>query len=216
MMVLEDYYGLIPSENRQKPNFLAVLGVILQPMIDAQAEMAALPQKFDIDYAVGGQLDFTGEWIGFSRYLPQPITDVYFSFDTPELGFDEGVIWSPGDPLEGLVRLDDETYRIMLKTKVAANYWDGSLGDAERVLALALIEYPLTHVFIEDNFDMSIDIGITGTVPSMLFQKLIEGDYLPLRPAGVMLNAVNIDPGPFFGFDTQNYNISGFDTGVLS
>lgn len=213
-MALEDYTKLVTSEHADQPDFLAVLAATLQPFVDCQTLLASLPTKFDVDLAKGRQLDVVGQWVGLGRQLALPISGVYFSFDVPGLGWDEGVWKGPFDPTEGVVSLDDDTYRLMLYAKIAANIWDGTLEQAERILANIFAgSSPGTHIFIEDNTDMSINLGISGVLPSALFQGLITSGYFEVRPAGVRINNVFIAPGPFFGFDTENYNIAGWDVG---
>lgn len=216
MATLNDYLSLVTSEHADKPNFIAFLSALLQPTVDNINVVATLPTLFDVDTAVGQQLDFVAQWIGFSRALAEPIAGVYFSLDTVGVGLDEGVWFDPFDPTEGVVLLDDGTFRIMLYAKIAANMWSGSLEDAEKILAEVFVGFPNTHVFIEDNFDMSITIGVTGVLPSALFQALLEQGYFTVKPEGVRIAAVNIGPGPFFGLDNENYNISGLDVGTFT
>lgn len=211
--VLTDYTNRVTSEHDTQPNFMAVLAAVLQPLVDGQNLLESLPAKFDVDVALGAQLDVVGQWVGIGRKLSVPIAGVYFAFDTPGLGWDEGVWKGPFDPSEGVISLDDATYRLMIYAKIAANIWDGTLEQAEQILANIFASSPGTHVFIEDNTDMSINIGVSGVLPSALFRGLITSGYFELRPAGVRINNVFIAPGPFFGFDTENYNIAGWDVG---
>lgn len=184
MSALEDYTDLVPSGNANQPNFLAVLGVCLQPFVDMQNVLASAPGLLDLDVASGDQLDVIGEWVGITRRLSVPITGVYFAFDTPGVGFDEGVWFSGGDPAEGVVMLDDVTYRQMILAKIASNTWDGSLGDANVKLLEA---FPGADVQLRDNFDMTETFILSGTAPSLLFEQLVDQGYIELRPAAVNL-----------------------------
>ncbi|WP_442857281.1 phage head spike fiber domain-containing protein [Burkholderia sp. PAMC 28687] len=77
--------------------------------------------------------------------------------------------------------------------------------------------YPTgTYVFIVDNGDMTIDYGIAGTLPSAVFLALLRGGYIPLKPEAVHINGYytpSVTNTPLFGFDTENFYISGFDVG---
>lgn len=216
MATISDYTKHITSEHDDKPRFLATLGALLQGVIDCNNSFMQFPAKFDLDTAIGQQLDYIGQWVGFSRTLVTPIPDVLFSFDTPGVGFDEGSIDGPGNPATGIILLDDETYRLMLYLQIQSNSWDGSMQQAESILAAALVNFPDTHIFIQDNMDMSMFVGVVGTLPSRLFQALLAGGYFNLRPAAVQLAGVLVAPGPIFGFDVENYNISGFDVGTIT
>ncbi|MCV5580141.1 DUF2612 domain-containing protein, partial [Escherichia coli] len=57
--------------------------------------------------------------------IVEPISGVYFSWDTDGLGYDQGIWQGPYDPDSGYTTLSDETYRIILKAKIAINNWDG-------------------------------------------------------------------------------------------
>ena len=80
--------------------------------------MTAFITEFDIDEAIGVQLDILGKWIGRTRVVSQPISGIYFSFDTDGLGFDQGVWQGPYDPDAGFTNLSDETYESSSKQKL--------------------------------------------------------------------------------------------------
>ncbi len=215
MADLTDYTGLITSEHNQRPKFMAVVEALAQPMIDLMNLLGAMPGKFDLDHAVGVQLDDVGRWVGISRSVATPLTGVYFSFDTPGVGFDQGNWKGPFDPDAGLTLLDDDTYRLVLRAKIGANHWDGTLEAT--VTILNSIFNVGTYVFIQDNQDMSMTIGVAGNVPSAVFLALLEGGYIPLKPEGVRVNFVivtSVDSAPIFGFDMDNDLVAGFDTGA--
>lgn len=182
MSDLTDYSSLVISEHADKPNFMAVLATIVQPLVDGQNVLESLTMLFDLDIATGDQLDTVGQWVGLSRSLSVPITGVYFAFDTVGVGFDEGVWFVSGDPAEGVVSLDDSTYRLMLLAKIAVNTWDGSLGDANAKLLAA---FPGADVFLQDNMDLTETFILSGTAPSKLFAQLVSQGYIELKPAGV-------------------------------
>lgn len=217
MAQLTDYLDLIPPANSDKPNFLAFLSAMVQPFVDEINVLEGVPLKFDLDVAQGMQLDVVGEWVGLSRILAVPISGVYFSFDTSGVGFDQGLWLGPSDPTEGVVTLDDETYRNFLYIKIAANHWNGSLGDAQRILAEVFQSQTGTLFFIQDNFDMTMTIGIAGVLPSELFIALLQDRYIFLKPAAVGIREViitSVDGDSLFGFDNDNPYIQGFDEGA--
>lgn len=94
MADIEDFLRLIPPEHRDKSKFVATVKLWLQPFVDNINLLDSLPGLFDLDTAVGQQLDFVGQWVGLTRYINEPL-DVFFSFDIEGLGFDEGV-WYQG------------------------------------------------------------------------------------------------------------------------
>jgi hypothetical protein len=211
-----DYTELITSQHRDKPKFRDLVGAVSGCFSDISALHLDLVGKFDIDTAVGDQLDIIGKWVGLSRKIRAALL-VYFSFDTAGLGFDEGNIQGPFDPSTGLVSLDDETYRVMLKARIGANHWDGTMPALSAVYSRAFAGTGAT-VFAVDNQDMSMDFYIVGSEPSALMAELLKGGYFPLKPAGVRINGYtkpSVAGAPLFGFDIQNEKISGFDTGAI-
>lgn len=215
MADIKDYTGLITSEHNQKPKYMAVVESICQPMVDGINFLADLPFDFDLDQAIGVQLDAVGEWVGISRHISIPLAGVYFSFDIAGIGFDQGVWKGPFDPDTGLTTLDDETYRLLIKAKIGANHWDGTLEGSAAILNSIFDSN--THVFIEDHQDMSITIGVSGTIPSPVFLALLSGGYIPIKPESVRVSisiVTTVDGSPLFGFDMNNQYVAGFDTGA--
>ena len=142
---------------------------------------------------------------------------MYFSLDTVGLGLNEGYLRGPFDPLDGLTSLDDSLYRTMLRIKIAANHWDGSLAQAQSILAQVLSASEDTYLMVIDNFDMSISIGVAGVIPGAVFISLLQ-DYFTLLPAAVQIRSLVVtgeDGAPLFGLDCDNAYIAGLDVGAL-
>jgi hypothetical protein len=212
---LTDYTSLITSEHQSAPRFMAMVSVLAQWAVDRRNLLASIPALYDIDTAIGQQLDRVGEWVGISRNLSLPLTGVYFSLDTTGLGFDQGTWLGPFDPTTGLVSLPDYQYRILLYATIAANNWDGTVPSAYD--AWNTIFAPLGYsILIADNQDMTMNVVLVGPSPDAVTLALFTGGYLNLRPAGVGITNYYLPsvPGsPVFGMDVQNSAIAGFDTG---
>ncbi len=123
--VMSKYTDLITNYHAGKPLFNQHVDLSTRPLTDVSTALGSLITAFDIDTAVGVQLDILGEWIGRARYVSVPISGIYFSLDTDGLGFDQGVWQGPYDPDSGYTALSDETYRVILKAKIAINSWNG-------------------------------------------------------------------------------------------
>ncbi|WP_144156567.1 DUF2612 domain-containing protein [Paraburkholderia sp. BCC1885] len=213
---LSQYTSLITSEHNEKPRFMAMVSLLGQWAVDRQNMLASIPGLFDIDDAVGQQLDWVGQWVGVSRNLSIPLTGVYFSFDTSGLGFDQGTWLGPFDPTTGLVSLPDNAYRTLLYAVIAANNWDGTVPGA--YTAWNTIFEPLGYsILIEDGQDMTMTVALIGPTPDAVTLALFTGGYLNLRPAGVGITfyyTQSVPDVPIFGFDAENSSISGFDVGA--
>lgn len=215
MADITKYTDRITSEHNRQQDFMAVVEVLAKPMVDLQNLLGSMPGKFDLDAAVDAQLDDVGLWVGISRNVPVPLAGVYFSFDIDGLGFDQGNWKGPFDPDTGLTRLDDDTYRLVIRAKIGANHWDGTLGSSKAILDS--IFGGGTFVFIQDNQDMTMTIGIAGKIPSAVFLALLANGIIPLKPEGVGVKftiVTSVDGAAIFGFDVQNDLIAGFDVGA--
>jgi len=214
---LENYLARITSEHSPQPKFMGVVAAVLQPLVDLANAQSALPDDFDLDLAIGAQLDIVGVWVGQSRNLPLPILGVYFSLDDPLVGFDLGVWKGPFDPSSGVTSLPDEQYRTLLRAKIALNSWDGTIPQSNAIWEKVFAGTG-TKVFTFDNNDMTMQIVLGGTVvPDALTQALFSQAYLQLKPEGVRQLAVlriSVLGAPAFGFDFQTGAIGGFDNGA--
>jgi len=213
---MSEYTDLITSQHADKPKFRALVEASTQPLFEAGEAAYSMSQAFDLDVAVGAQLDVLGQWVGLSRFVPVTITGVYFAFDTAGLGWEQGVWRGPFDPVEGLSRLDDETYRLMIRAKIGANHWDGTLTGWQQIMDQVFGNTD-TVVFAVDHQDMSMSVHFAGEAPSTLFAGLIRSGALPLKPAGVRIAGYFVSSqfgSPFFGFDITSPYIAGWDQGA--
>lgn len=213
MADITDYTGKITSQHADKSKFMQMVEVVAQCYLDAAQVAASLSSAFDLDTAINAQLDNVGEWVGITRNIDTPLTNVYFALDTDGLGFDQGAWKGPFDPDTGITSLDDETYRTLIRARIGANRWDGTLGESKAILDLVFSDD--TFVFIQDNQDMTITVGVTGAQPSALELALLTGGHIPIKPQSVGVNyyIVPTNDGPLFGFDVNNQYIAGFDQG---
>jgi hypothetical protein len=210
------YTSLITSKHNQKPKFMDMVANVAQPFADNVAVVQSLYQKFDIDVAVGDQLDKVGEWIGASRQISVPLTGVYFSLDDPLLGFDQGVWFNSFNPVSGVTFLDDEGYRTLLRARIANNRWSGSIEDAYAIWDTAFAGTGV-GILIQDYGNMHMLMALTGAIPNAVTLALFRGGYLNIKPAGVKIDGYltpSVDDAPYFGFDVDNAFIAGFDTGA--
>ena len=88
---MSKYTDLITSAHNQKEKFVKTVDISTSPYESIQNILNNLINKYDIDLAVGDQLDTVGIWVGIGRYLPLPLEGVYFTWDTT---IDEG--WDAG------------------------------------------------------------------------------------------------------------------------
>ena len=221
---MSKYTDLITNYHRGKPLYVDHVDLSTQPLTDTSQAMVGLISAFDIDEAIGVQLDVLGEWIGRSRIVSQPISGVYFSLDTDGLGWDQGVWQGPYDPDAGFTSLSDDTYRIVLKAKIAINNWNGQNDTLPPILEAALDGAGL-KMQIVDNQDMTISVWVFPetdiSLVSLELIAAIKQGYLTVKAAGVWAGDIQtpsiLTPSVgtrFFGFDMDNEFIAGFDDGA--
>ena len=203
MANVADYTSLITSEHNTRPNFMAVVGTLLQGPTDIINVEASFSELFDLDTAVGQQLDTVGAWIGLSRYVATPLTGVFFSYNTPGLGWNQGVWKGPFDTGVGVTRLDDGTYRLFLRAKIQANKWDGTIAGYTAAMDIVFAGTGTT-VTVVDRQDMTMDVVIAGTTPTPIQLALISQGYLGLKPVTVRVNGYytsSVSGNPVFAFN---------------
>ena len=106
------YTELIAGAHFEKPKYSRFIYEITEPLNIARKRLALLYENFDVDTAVGVQLDAIGVRVGISRHLPMKLIGIYFALDDVDgVGFDRGVWKGKYDPDDGIDSLDDETYR---------------------------------------------------------------------------------------------------------
>ena len=208
------YADLITGQHRDQPKFMATVAALCRPLADIANAAEGLPPRFDLDKAMGDQLDIIGLWVGVGRHLEEPLTGIYFALDTSGVGFDDGIWMGPYDPDTGVTALPDDPYRTLIRARIANNQWDGSIPNARRFLASL---FPANTVLIQDHGDMSLSYALLGPVPDAVTWALLTGGYLDLKPAGVRVSGYvmpSIHGSPLFGFDAETGAVAGFDAGA--
>lgn len=209
------YLGKITSGHARAPDFRATIDALTSPLVALGAALERMRRVFDLDTAVGVQLDDVGLWAGRSRKLKLALTNVYFAWETNGLGWGDGVWKGLYDPETGLVSLPDDIYRTLLKAKVAANAWDGTRDGAYDIWEAAFGDQG-SIILIQDNQDMSIGIGIAGIPSSVVLEALLVQGYIPLKPAGVRVSWYAITPDgaeSIFAWDCDSAALAGWGNG---
>lgn len=213
MATINDYLNLLTSAWRDKPNFTAMVSSDVSISVRVQellTEMAVA--LFDVDTAIGDQLDIIGKWAGISRDVNIPIDGVYFSWDGAfNIGWEYGV-WRPVLDPTSVTILPDDVYRTLIRAKIAANRWDGTTTNAYEIWSII---FPDVNILIVDHQDMSYDIGFVGGIIDSLTLALVRGGYLPLKPEGVRVNVIYtpVNDGPLFGWDLDSDFVQGWEDG---
>lgn len=182
------YIGILTSQYvktaTNSPKLNAFLQAMLQKFDAVSQLLVELDTSLDLDAAVGDQLDMLGSTVGASRIV----------------GFQPTGSVSP--------ILDDTTYRLYIKAKIAQNQWDGTLPSLYPIWSSL---FPSGNIVIIDNQNMTASITLTGAFTSII-QDLITNGYIVPRPEGVLYTYV-FGVLPFFGFGSSPGFIAGFGEG---
>lgn len=177
------YPSLVTSYN-QKPKFLAMIQALTSGLWELEQLASIVPTFYNIDTAVGQQLDVLGQWIGFSRILS--ISKQWFSFNEPYEGFDLGEWYVFGDVPYETVTLTDQLYRIVLKAKILVNNFNGTKPQFITILnqLFTLDKPPFTVTQISP---MNVVVNINGEINQVIFFLLTQNVF-NLTPMGVNIS----------------------------
>lgn len=191
MTTTAGYLDLITSEHREKQKFVATVTASVSPFAKIQQVLNSLPREFDVDTAIGVQLDIVALWVGVTRTVGIPIDGYYFTWDDlVQDGWDNGVWKGIGDPDAGFVVLPDDLYRSLIKAKIQANHWKGDIAGAYDIINEALSVDGA--VKIVDNQNMTMTVQVQANVLPAVEKAIVMQGYLPIKPAGVKATYVTV------------------------
>lgn len=169
MADIERYLNRIEIQHRLRPKFIALATDLLERLDSAHDIMKQVPSLYNVNTAVGEQLDKIGEMIGIIRK------------DIPEL--------VPGITPEDIE--DDELFRTIILSKIAQDNWDGTnegLNEIWETTAARSFE-----IVLKDNQNMSIDVTIMGDVDDAV-ATLLDNEYIVPKPMGVSIDTfIHVD-----------------------
>lgn len=212
MASTDDYVALVTSAYASDPQFIEVVRLVTSVQVRVQNLVESFITLFDVDTAVGDQLDIVGKWAGISRNVSIPATGIFFSWDDVyTLGWDFGV-WQ-GDLNDNTISvLPDSAYRTLIKGKIAANQWNGTTEGAYQIWDSI---FTGVTILIQDHQDMSYDLILVGGIVDNLTLSLLVNGYIPLKPEGVRVNSyyIPVNTGPIFAWDVESTYLAGWDEG---
>ena len=106
--------------------------------------------------------------------------------------------------------LNDASYRILLKARIAQNQWQGTIDELQGIWARL---FPGGQISVIDSQNMSANVILTGAFTSIMIDLIVNGYIVP-RPEGVLYNYL-FPVLPAFGTDQNTAYIGGPDRGHL-
>lgn len=182
------YLNLITSEYATKPKFKAWVDVLLTPFLDSINLNDSIKKSFDLNTAVGVQLDTLGKILVQSRQMNFQPTD-------------------GSSPI-----LNDYYYRMILKAKVIKNQWKGTITDFYTFWNVLFEGQPL-QIYLIDNQEMKPAIVVWSSQVTPMVQDFLSHNLIVPKPAGLGLTVRRVDNEGIFGFYGTEF--TGFDTGTF-
>ncbi len=183
--IVNYYANLLILQYHEKPKAFATIQTLVRPVIMDQLPVA-VQNAFDVDTAVGVQLDVIGKYVGVSRTA--------YDFIGP-------------------ITLDDADFRTMIKIGIIKNGFGSSLAEIQQLLFQffegALLVFDFQNMRMGYFFDSAI-----GSRP--LAEVFVKSEFLPKPMGvqlAALIYAPNIDN--LFGFRTYElppFNTSPFNT----
>ena len=202
---LQAYYSnLLIIQFNQKPKAIGTIQALAGAAIASNIEYQ-VKNDFNLETAVGAQLDIIGDKVGVSRIAPVSLaTPDFFSMvdsDAPSIflnGFASSDLpivipawyWYGAIPITAMWSMDDDTYRKAIKYTIALNGLDYSLfGIWEMVSDHAVSGFNST-TYVEFTEDGAVPMAVRcdiyqNGVTDLLVKYIIATKSLPI-PTGVL------------------------------
>lgn len=219
----ENYYAdLLIAQYKDKPKAVTTIKGI-QEILNTLIIAKEVENGFNVETAVGKQLDTLGKYIGVDRFYNgfiiddldliyttnNSLSEIYYIASTDEPP-DLSLTINPNN-LTATSILSDNIYRALLKLKIQLNYSNGSQYDIDNIcnslfagLLFATTENDMTIVFY------------VNLVLQFLFEVALAKNIIP-KPMGVGVQALLLQEAPFFAMtnyksDFLTDEVVGFST----
>lgn len=219
-----DYYAdLIILQYNGKPKAKATIELIAQQLL-CDGVMFDVRDGFDVETAVGKQLDMLGKIVGVDRYYLGQVgfIDNTFGFtdydesDDGQQGFSDysdydtkvGTMLQYIDVVSSSQMLSDEDFRLLLKLKIVCN----NINYSQKSIDAALFDKFGTDLILSTMNDMNITYFANPALGAIL-DVLIEKDLLP-RPMTIGINVIKSEVEEY-AFSDYSSNISNLESDDL-
>lgn len=220
MALVDETVNLLIKQYWEKPKAKAEIELQASSWETTRAFLDALDPAFDLDNAIGAQLDVLGRIVGISRSVPDVIPKVYFGFsinpnnegfaskfDPMRIG---GPFYSKFSSAFTDLQLGDNDYRFFIRIKAALNRAAGYVS-SDRYISIqdVVLSAFEGRAYVVDNLDMTLTLYVSSVI-SLDRLRLIQALNLLPKPQGVRYKVIiQAEPGLTFGF-SNNVLSQGF------
>lgn len=222
--IVQAYQDLLIIQYNDKPKARATIALLAEQLL-AGGLYWNVQDAFNIDTAVGKQLDILGKYIGVDRFFTGDIfPDDAFAFsdaetsplsvskgfvDAEDITLPTGIFLGTQDVIAPQQAMDDTTYRLILRLKIIQN----DINHSMKSINDDLYAYFGMDIYCTDNYDMTITYHAVDSSVYQLLLLALQKQVLP-RPMGVGINVVI--GNSFFGFlDGANESIPDDSKGFI-
>lgn len=214
MSFVSETSHLLIKQYWEKPKALAEIELLASTWDTVRVILASLDAAFDLDSAIGEQLDVLGRVVGINRNVPDILPKIYFGFtiNPDSKGFaDKFNDLRPSAPLYDKfslpftdLQLNDTDFRFFIRVKAALNrssaYLSSDIFIGVQDVILAAFN---GRAYVADNLDMTLTLYISPSVDLDRLALILAFNLLP-KPQGVRYKTViQAEPGETFGFSTN-------------
>ena len=220
--LLDYYVNLLIIQYNNQPKMRETISEFVEQEL-ANNLTFQVRDGFDLNTAVGVQLDSIGKYVGIDRfYEGQSFSGVNFGFvtyanETPnaqtgfadhsDVGTKAGKFVQYKDVVSGGLTLGDDDYRIILKLKVVQN----NINHSHKEVDDSLFSFFGDDVRADSTGGMVMNYFIPDNLTALIKVALTK-DVLP-RPMGVGIGYLILKKSRFFGFATYQNESPPFITG---
>lgn len=213
------YSNLLIKQYWEKPKAKAHVELVVGKFEKIYNLFNDFQNQYDLDKAMGVQLDTIGKIVGLSRIVPYGLPKIFFGFsnNTSNKGFSDrfdntrqsAPFYNKFEIAYSDLELNDYDYRFFLKIKIAKNNASAFMVSDDMVSIQDVIMTAFENrAYISDHYDMSMILYVSPTFSTDRLDLIIKMNLLP-KPMGVRYDIVFAEPLKTFGF-SNNVNSKGF------
>lgn len=215
---VEEYTKLLIKQYYAKPNARAEIEFKVGEYKKLYDIINTFPDEFDVDTAYGDRLDKIGKIVGVGRSVKSVVEKIGFGFEENSNArgfadkFDSLDTSAPFvekfTPEYTDLQMDDPTYRLIIKAKIAVNNVSAYMVSDDRISVQDVIQTAFENrAWVVDNYDMSLDLYVSPIFEGQRLRLISELNLLP-KPQGVRYNQiVSAERTQTFGFDDNDYSL---------
>ena len=209
--IVDYYVGLLIIQSHNKPKAMATISLLVNEFL-CNAILLDILNGYDIETAVGVQLDVIAKYVGVDRFFKDvDLIDLfaipaYLDSPTspPQYGFETYATFATDNDLNGTLTYEkiissnnlliDEFYRQIIKLKILQN----TINHSDAAIDAAMFAFFGGDVRPEEMFNMHMAYFVTANETSLI--RAVLAKNLLLKPMAVGAVVVKDVEGLMFGF----------------